>query len=182
VPAGRYRINTGLSIPANVTLQGIYRVPPVPYPPCVLSEHTENVGVSDCLLLNPYEGIKLVGAARHWIRGVTGYPVKRGIYVDQCYDIGHIENVHFWPFGVNITSSALARRATDATSRDGTARKGAVHRTAGRRRFRGCSCRLFPGSLTRSRLRSKFPPRRPRRKPAFTWRAAGSPHCKRTTY
>jgi hypothetical protein len=156
VPAGRYRINTGLSIPANVTLQGIYRVPPtlhhgpaanltgsvllahagrgatngppfirlagnnaaiaglvitypewkqtdvppVPYPPCVLAEHAENVGVSDCLLLNPYEGIKMVGAARHWIRGVTGYPIKRGIYVDQCYDIGHIENVHFWPFGV----------------------------------------------------------------------------------
>jgi Pectate lyase superfamily protein len=159
VPAGRYRINTGLSIPANVTLQGINRVPPtlhhgagknisgsvlhayagrgatngppfirlagdnaaiagliiiypewkqtdvppVPYPPCILSEHTANVGVSDCLLLNPYEGIKLVGAARHWIRGVTGYPIKRGIYVDQCYDIGHIENVHFWPFGVTYS-------------------------------------------------------------------------------
>jgi hypothetical protein len=159
VPAGRYRINTGLSIPANVTLAGIYRVPPtlhlkpagiptgsvllayagrgatngppfirlagdnaaiaglvitypewkqtdvppVPYPPCVLSENTANVGVSDCLLLNPYEGIKLVGAARHWIRDVTGYPIKRGIYVDDCYDIGHIENVHFWPFGVSYS-------------------------------------------------------------------------------
>jgi hypothetical protein len=157
VSAGRYRISAGLSIPANVTLSGTYRVPPtlqrgptgnlsgsvllayagrgatngppfirlagnnaaiagfvitypewkqtdvppVPYPPCVLSERTENVGVSDCLLLNPYEGIKLVGAARHWIRGVTGYPIKRGIYVDECYDIGHIENVHFWPFGVS---------------------------------------------------------------------------------
>jgi hypothetical protein len=156
VPAGRYRISTGLAIPANVTLSGTYRVPPtlhhgptgdisgsvllafagrgatngppfirlagnnsaiaglvitypewkqsdvppVPYPPCVLSEHTDNVGVSDCLLLNPYEGIKMVGAARHWIRGITGYPIKRGIYVDECYDIGHIENVHFWPFGV----------------------------------------------------------------------------------
>src|ERR1051326_8497552 len=28
MPAGRYRINGNLSIPANVTLQGIYRVPP----------------------------------------------------------------------------------------------------------------------------------------------------------
>ena len=157
VPAGRYRINTGLSVPANVTLQGTYRVPPtpqrrkteslsgsvllayagrgntngppfirlagnnaaiaglvitypewkqtdvppVPYPPCVLSEHTANVGVTDCLLLNPYEGIKMVNAARHWICRVTGYPIKRGIYVDACYDIGHIENVHFWPFGVS---------------------------------------------------------------------------------
>ncbi len=157
VPAGRYRINTGLSVPANVTLQGVFRVPPtprggaitnltgsvllayagrgaasgppfirlagddsaiagliiaypewkqtdvppVPYPPCVLSEHTANVGVSECLLLNPYEGIKLVQAARHLVRNVTGYPIKRGIYVDECMDIGHIENVHFWPFGVS---------------------------------------------------------------------------------
>jgi Pectate lyase superfamily protein len=156
VPAGRYRINTGLSIPANVTLAGTYRVaptlqhgpsgelagsvllayagrgatnapafirlagnnavisgfvitypewkqadvPPVPYPPCVLCEGKEDVAVENCLLLNPYEGIKMVGAARHWIRNVTGYPIKRGIYVDECYDIGHIENIHFWPFGV----------------------------------------------------------------------------------
>ena len=28
VPAGRYRINTGLAIPANVTLAGTYRVAP----------------------------------------------------------------------------------------------------------------------------------------------------------
>lgn len=156
VPAGRYRLNGTLSIPAGVTLQGTYHappttlrnasgelsgsvllayagrgsaqgapfirlagsnavlagmivtypewkqtdVPPVPYPPCVLSEDTENVGVLDCLLLNPYEGIKLVRAHRHLIRNVTGYPIKRGLYVDECYDIGHIENVHFWPFGV----------------------------------------------------------------------------------
>jgi hypothetical protein len=157
VPAGRYKIATHLSIPANVTLQGIYRVPPttgpkaitnltgsvllayadrgtsngppfirlagnnaaiaglivaypewkqsdvppIPYPPCVLSQDTENVGVRDCLLLNPYEGIKLVRAHRHIVRNVTGYPIWRGIFVDECYDIGHIENVHFWPFGVS---------------------------------------------------------------------------------
>ena len=35
-------------------------VPLVPYPPCVC-EGKENVKVSDCLLLNPYEGIKMVG-------------------------------------------------------------------------------------------------------------------------
>lgn len=157
VPAGRFRINGNLSIPANVALQGIYRVPPttaqvaatnltgsvllayagrgsaegppfirlagknssiaglivaypdwkqtdvppVPYPPCVSSQDTENVGVRDCLLLNPYEGIRLVRAARHIVRNVTGYPIWRGIFVDECYDIGHIENVHFWPFGVD---------------------------------------------------------------------------------
>lgn len=76
-------------------------VPPIPYPPCIQSENTENVAVQNCLLVNPYEAIKFVLAHRHLIRNVTGYPIKRGIYVDQCYDIGHIENIHFWPFGVN---------------------------------------------------------------------------------
>ena len=156
VPAGRYLIKGTLSVPAGVTLQGTYRVPPtfqrnatqevfgsvllavagrnrprsapfirlagpnaaiaglaiaypqwkqtdvppVPYPPCVLAEGVENAGVENCLLLNPYEGIVLLRAARHLVRNVTGYPSRRGIYVDECYDIGHIENVHFWPFGV----------------------------------------------------------------------------------
>lgn len=156
VPAGRYVIKGNLSVPAGVTLQGTFRVPPtihrntarelggsvllayagrgqeqgapfirlagnnavisglvisypewkqadvppIPYPPCVLAQHAENVGIENCLLLNPYEAIKLVHAARHLVRNVTGYPIKRGIYVDECYDIGHIENVHFWPFGV----------------------------------------------------------------------------------
>ncbi len=156
VPAGRYRIEGNLSIPANVTLQGIYHVPPapgrlnasapngsvlhayagrgsskgppfirlagnnaalegvviaypewkqsdvppIPYPPCVMADGPENTGIRDCCFLNPYEAIKLVRAARHIVRNVTGYPINRGIYVDECYDIGHIENVHFWPFGV----------------------------------------------------------------------------------
>lgn len=75
-------------------------VPPVPYPPCVESHDTENVGVLDCCLLNPYEGIKFVRAARHLVRNITGYPIWRGLFVDQCYDIGHIENIHYWPFGL----------------------------------------------------------------------------------
>lgn len=156
VPAGRYKIASNLTIPALVTLQGVFRVPPtpapiskdvpggsvllafagrgdtnappfirlagnnasiaglvisypewtqaqvppVPYPPCIFSQDTDNVGVRDCCLLNPYEGIKFVRAHRHLIRNVTGYPIKRGIFVDECYDIGHIENVHLWPFGV----------------------------------------------------------------------------------
>lgn len=156
VPAGRFRINGHLSIPANVTLQGTYRVPPnagrasatnlagsmllacegrgsaegepfirlagnnasiaglviaypdwkqtdvppVPYPPCIFAQRADNVGIQNCCLLNPYEGIRFIHAGRHLIRNVTGYPIWRGIFVDECYDIGHIENVHFWPFGV----------------------------------------------------------------------------------
>lgn len=154
LPAGRYRVNGTLSIPAGVTLQGTYRamptiskqtqkpdgtildayagrgsqrgkpfirlagsnatlaglivnypewkesdVPPVPYPPCVESENTDNVAIIDCCFLNPYEAIRLVSANRHLVRNVAGYPSWRGIYIDNCLDIGRIENVHFWPFG-----------------------------------------------------------------------------------
>ena len=117
LPAGRFRVEGNLSIPAGVTLQGTYRmppsmanknqvpdgtileayagrgsregkpfirlsgnnsaiaglvvnypewkqtdVPPVPYPPCVESHDTNNVGVAECCFLNPYEAIKLVRA------------------------------------------------------------------------------------------------------------------------
>lgn len=76
-------------------------IPPVPYPPCIAgSPNTDNGAVIDCALLNPYEGIHFVRSARFLIRNVQGYPIKRGIFVDQCYDIGKIENIHFWPFGI----------------------------------------------------------------------------------
>jgi len=75
-------------------------VPPVPYPPCIESHDTDNTSVVNCCLLNPYEGIRLVRAARHLLRNITGYPIWRGLYVDECYDIGHVENFHYWPFGL----------------------------------------------------------------------------------
>ena len=74
-------------------------IPPIPYPPCIESHDTLNVGILDCALLNPYEGIRLVRAARHMVRNVTGYPIWRGLFVDHCLDIGRIENIHYWPFG-----------------------------------------------------------------------------------
>ena len=100
-------------------------VPPVPYPPCVESHDTENVAIQDCCLVNPYEGIRLVRSARHLVRNVTGYPIWRGLFVDECYDIGRIENIHFWPFGVaydqdepycrwiNLNGTAFAFARTD---------------------------------------------------------------------
>lgn len=157
VPAGHFRINGNLSIPANVTLQGSYTtvpevnetwltkprgstllayagrgnrdgepfirlkgntatiagfvifypewnradIPPIPYPPCIASSDTNNVTIQNCNIINAYEAISLVRAHRHMVRNVYGYPIWRGIYVDECYDIGRIENIHFWPFGAN---------------------------------------------------------------------------------
>jgi hypothetical protein len=35
---------------------------------------------------------------RHLIRNVSGQPLRRGVLVDEIYDIGRIENVHFNPW------------------------------------------------------------------------------------
>lgn len=75
-------------------------VPPAPYPPTVLIGRGDNAAVIDCCFMNSYEAIRCAGAARFLIRNVNGYPSWRGLYVDACYDIGRVENVHYWPFGV----------------------------------------------------------------------------------
>ena len=75
-------------------------VPPVPYPPAIGAEHVNDVAVLDCLIENAYEGIHFEWTARFVVRNVFGYPSLRGLYVDTCYDIGRVENCHFWPFGV----------------------------------------------------------------------------------
>ncbi len=75
-------------------------VPPVPYPPAIGATGVNDVAILDCLIVNAYEGIHFDGTARFIVRNVFGYPSYRGLYVDACYDIGRVENCHFWPFGV----------------------------------------------------------------------------------
>lgn len=72
----------------------------VPYPWCVAGAGGDNMSVVDCLLVNPYKGVDFAtnASGRHYIRNLYGQPLKIGISVDKCYDVGRIENVHFWPF------------------------------------------------------------------------------------
>ena len=58
----------------------------------------KNPAVLDTELLNPYNGIDTTGTERHLIRCVHGQPLRRGIKVDQIYDIGRIEDVHWNPW------------------------------------------------------------------------------------
>ena len=71
-----------------------------PYPWCVACAGGDNSSIIDCLLVNPYQGVDFGSKAsgRHYIRNLYGQPLRRGIFVDKCYDVGRIENVHFWPF------------------------------------------------------------------------------------
>jgi hypothetical protein len=72
---------------------------PIVFPPCIQGSG-DNMLVKNMLLVNPYIGIDFstFACGRHTIDSVYGQPVRVGISVDQCYDIGRIRHVHFWPF------------------------------------------------------------------------------------
>jgi hypothetical protein len=83
---------------------------PHPYPWAIRMKGA-NAAVFDMELLNPYQGINTAGSARHNIRNLTGQPLRRGILVDEIYDIGRIEDVHFnatWSWDSKVAEWQLA--------------------------------------------------------------------------
>ncbi len=72
---------------------------PTPYP-WTIRNAGDDASVIDVLLVNPYQAVDFgsVASGRHYIRNLFAQAIYRGIFVDQCYDIGRIENVHLWPF------------------------------------------------------------------------------------
>eukprot|EP01084_Bolivina_argentea_P107703 192554_1 len=73
---------------------------PVEYPPTIWMNQA-NSAVFDVELLNSWYGIYAVKAHRHFISRVQGQPIYVGIFVDETYDIGRIENVHWNPWYCN---------------------------------------------------------------------------------
>lgn len=82
----------------------VARNPPIPYPWTIRCGQKglsiENIFVKNVLLVNPWKGIDAATyqAPRHWFEHIYGQPLSLGIAVDQCYDIGRISHIHFWPF------------------------------------------------------------------------------------
>jgi len=72
--------------------------PPQPYPWTVSMNGATNSAVLDVECLNCWNAIYAVNAARHYIARVQGQPINTGVYIDQTYDIGRVENVHFNPW------------------------------------------------------------------------------------
>jgi len=72
---------------------------PVPYPWCVRGVG-DNCSVVDVLLVNPWQAVDFGThpCGRHLIRNLYAQPIKTGVFVDKCFDVGRIENVHLWPF------------------------------------------------------------------------------------
>lgn len=95
-----------ITLLANAVLQGFTvhypaqdpkAAAPTPYPYTV-AMRGNNPAVIDVQLLNPYNGIDATQNQRVLIRNVHGQPIHIGLYVDQVYDIGRIENVHWNPW------------------------------------------------------------------------------------
>jgi hypothetical protein len=94
-----------LTLNHNSTLQGVVLYypdqktdeEPQAYP-WVIAMRGKNPAVLAVEMLNPYNGIDARHNERHLIRDVQGQPLRRGILVDDIYDIGRIENVHFNPW------------------------------------------------------------------------------------
>lgn len=73
---------------------------PNPYPWCVRGIG-DNVTIKDVLLSNPYNGIDLGTehpSGRHYLCRVNMHALRRGVYIDKCFDVGRVESVHIWPF------------------------------------------------------------------------------------
>ncbi len=94
-----------LTLKPNAVLRNItihypdQKLPDVAAYPWTVRLDGELCQVRDVTLTNPYQGID---AGTKWnelhlIQNVFGCPLKTGIYIDQCTDIGRIENVHFNP-------------------------------------------------------------------------------------
>jgi hypothetical protein len=55
--------------------------------------------VTDVEITNPYQTLDFGTniCELHTVRNVFACPLKIGVYIDQCYDIGRLENIHFNP-------------------------------------------------------------------------------------
>lgn len=70
----------------------------VPYQWTVRAE-SESCAVSEVFLQNSYSGLDFSPfGARHILQHIWGQPLREGIRIGRCFDIGRILDVHFWPF------------------------------------------------------------------------------------
>ncbi len=92
----------------NSTIQGItifypnqtMTNPPKAYPWTIAAGGADNCSIVDVLIVNPYQAVDFGShtSGRHYIRNLYAQPLYKGLFIDQCYDVGRVENVHFWPF------------------------------------------------------------------------------------
>ena len=94
-----------ITVNASSAVKGItffypeQRIPDaIPYPYTIQGKGMHG-SVLDCTFVNPYKAIDFGTYSNelHMIRNCFGCPLKIGVHIDKCTDIGRIENVHFNP-------------------------------------------------------------------------------------
>lgn len=90
--------------------------PPVEYP-WTVRQLADNGSLVNVTLLNPWQGVDFgtVTGGRHYIHGLYGQPLKTGLFIDKCEDVGRIADVHFWPFW-KINTQLMEFTSTHATA------------------------------------------------------------------
>lgn len=96
-----------LTLHQNSTLSGLtvfypeqrQTADPIPYPWTVRGDG-DNCSLINVLLVNPFQAVDFGtrNSGRHYIRGLYAQAIYRGLFIDKCYDIGRVWDVHFWPF------------------------------------------------------------------------------------
>jgi hypothetical protein len=74
-------------------------IPPAPYP-WTIRGNGDNCTITATELVNPYQAVDFGTnpCGRHYIDGLYAQALKTGLVIDKCFDVGRVENIHFWPF------------------------------------------------------------------------------------
>lgn len=94
-----------VTLSPSSTIKGItffypeQRIPGTKAYPWTIQGRGMHNSVIDCTFVNSYKAMDFATHANelHYVRNCFGCPLKAGIRVDRCTDIGRIENVHFNP-------------------------------------------------------------------------------------
>lgn len=75
--------------------------PPHAYPWTIgTRQFTTGCAIYNVTIINPYQAVDFgtYATGRHVIKGLYADALYKGLYVNQCYDVGRVEDTHFWPF------------------------------------------------------------------------------------
>ena len=113
-----------ISLNTNSTLYGVKVFypeqtcpePPVQYP-WTVRQLGDSAALVNVTILNPWQAVDCgtVTGGRHYIHGLYGQPLKTGLFIDKCGDVGRVQDVHFWPFW-KITPELSTYTSTQATA------------------------------------------------------------------
>lgn len=79
----------------------------------------DDCGVINVTIINTFKAVDFGTnpCGRHYVDGLWAYPFKTGIFVNQCYDVGRLNNIHFWPFfDLNPNSPLWAYTKSNGTA------------------------------------------------------------------